>query len=780
MKKFIRIFLLAFIIFVSIAVNLNVEAATTAPTTINMGYGEQLDSYVGGTYFTIKVTTDGKYAYCFDKEKDTPFNMSMKLVEGKDAGVTYIIKNGYPNKSFTGNKKYDYYITQTALWWYLDDTTGTSTLGDYFKSSGPDSHGLRKHIISLKEAAKKAKNTGYTKPSVSLTSANTSFTLSSDGKYYYSGDITVKGTSTTGNITLSLTNAPSNAIIVDANGNKKTTVASGAKVKIRVPASSISKLSADITINARATGKTDKAYLYEPTDSRYQRVVVGVLYSETKTVETSKKYTLKATHVEITKIDAETNKPLAGAKLQLKNSSGKVVATWTTTTRSHIIRNLPAGTYKLVETSAPSGYNLNPEEKSVTLVAGKTTTVSFYNSKKEPTKVIIVKRDKSTGKTVAGAKFILKNSKGEEVASWTSTTKGHSITGLPEGKYTLKETAAPTGYKKSDEVHTVTLKSGKTVTVNFYNEKQPTNVVIIKRDKQTGKTVAGAKFVLKNSKGEKVANWTSTEEGYSITGLPEGKYTLTETEAPKGYEKSKEVYTVTLEAGKTVTVDFYNEKQPTNVVIIKRDKQTGKTVAGAKFVLKNSKGEKVANWTSTEEGHSITGLPEGEYTLIETEAPKGYIKSEEIYTIKLEAGKTVTVNFYNEEEPVITIVKIIKVNGETGERIAGAELVLKDANGNVVKTWTTTEEEYIIEGLAPGKYYLSETKAPSGFVLSTEIIEIVVTEEAEIQTITFYNTPEVEVPNTLTSTSILTIVIGMVTMVVGGSIVFISLRREAK
>ena len=42
-----------------------------------------------------------------------------------NAGVAYILENGYPNKHFTGDSNKDYYITQLAVWWYLDDTTGS-------------------------------------------------------------------------------------------------------------------------------------------------------------------------------------------------------------------------------------------------------------------------------------------------------------------------------------------------------------------------------------------------------------------------------------------------------------------------------------------------------------------------------------------------------------------------------------------------------------------------------------------------------------------------------
>lgn len=601
MKKMIKILIAILILVVSLTSVVKVEAATDAPATITMGTGEQLSSYIGKTYFQIKVTNDGKYVYCTDKNLNTPNNMEMKLVEAKDAGVTYIMTNGYPAKSITGNAKYDYYITQTALWWYLDDTAGGNNLGNLFKSTGADPYGLREHVINLKEAAKKAKNEDYVKPTVSIDSNTSEFIISNDGKYYYSNEIVVNSTSTTGNIKLELEGAPANTVIVDESGSIKTSVASGSKIRLRVTVENVTSLELNMTLKASVTGKIDKAYMYEPTSKKHQPVVVSVLYSETETINTSKKLVLKTTKAEIIKIDKDTNKTLSGAKLQLLNAAGTVVDTWTTTTSAHTINHLPAGNYTLIELQAPNGYELSTLKQAVTIETGKITKVTFENTKK-----------------------------------------------------------------------------------------------------------------------------------------------------------------------------------PTSITILKKDKETDEILPGATFAIKNSKGEVIETWTSTKEGHIISGLPEGEYVVEELNAPSGYIKSEEKYTVTLEAGKPATVAVYNVKEiiEIESVIKISKVNGETGEMLSGATLALKDEKGQIIETWTTTTEDFIIKNVKPGKYYLSEISAPEGFVLSTEVVEIMVTEDGGTVIVTFYNTPIVEVPNTLDTTSKTLLTLGFIATILGGSIILITLRKE--
>ena len=89
--------------------------------------------------------------------------------------------------------------------------------------------------------------------------------------------------------------------------------------------------------------------------------------------------------ISITKVDANTGKPLAGAKLQILDKDGKVVEEWTSDDKAHVIDLLPVGDYVLHEESAPQGY-------------AKAEDIKF--SVKEDTKSLeITMKDKPTGTT---------------------------------------------------------------------------------------------------------------------------------------------------------------------------------------------------------------------------------------------------------------------------------------------------------------------------------------------------------------------------------------------
>ena len=113
------------------------------------------------------------------------------------------------------------------------------------------------------------------------------------------------------------------------------------------------------------------------------------------------------------------------------------------------------------------------------------------------------------------------------------------------------------------------------------------------------------------------------------------------------------------------------------------------------------------------------------------------------------------------KEKKITKLKISKQDITTKQELAGATLVLKDAKGNEIDRWVSTNTPHYLE-LEKGEYVLTEIQAPSGYDLSYEVIKFTVGDNSEIETaIVMYNskTPDTADKNMIFLLSIMGIAI---------------------
>ena len=520
----------------------------------------------GGKYFnadislSYKQNAEGTIIYCTERHDlavswgKMDYNLSKEL----DARYTYIIENGYPNKSITGDKDRDYFITALAIW-YLSEPNDDIFSGFDFNNGthfGKENDST-KYVAELINGAN---NYSHINPSIKINGSTNEFKLSSDKKYYISGNLGVTTTGSVGNYTVSLENAPSGTIVTDVNGNAKNTFGTSEKFMVKVPVSSISSLSNEFNVKVTANGSIKQAYLYEPVNSKYQNV--AVLYPKNINLNNNAKLKLNlTTKVQISKIDATTSEEIPGATLTIKNSKGEVVKTWVSTNKPEVIENLPVGKYTLTEKLAPEGYVLSTE--TVTFEVKLDGTVTKVEMKNKLTEVQISKVDVTSGKELPGATLTIKNSKGEVVKTWVSTSKPEVIKGLPVGKYTLTETIAPEGYVLSTETISFEVKNDGTVTKVVMKNKpeEKTPIYISKQDFTTGEELAGAHLELRDQNGDLIEAWVSTNTPHMIEKLNPGKYFLTEILAPEGYELSTETVEFTVKEDGTVDneIIMYNE-----------------------------------------------------------------------------------------------------------------------------------------------------------------------------------------------------------------------------
>ena len=275
MKNIKRVFngFIALLIVAVVSVTLmpSINAAPNNPTINREGV---MVSYIGENYNWAKFkTSDGKIAYCMDLAKKWPEKTTnVSLVKEGDAGLTYILQNGYPYKTIKGNGEQDRFITQAAVWWYLSDTGQSDKIGSDFTTTATDLYGIRPYIQKLVNEAKQAKESAKTSLDVKVNNSNMS--VSEDGNYFVSEEIapTVSGATS---YKVSVSGAPSGTIITNTNGEEKDTFNAGDKFIVKVPTKALGKTTT-IKVTVLATGSSSKAYIYQPSDTSYQRVVTLV------------------------------------------------------------------------------------------------------------------------------------------------------------------------------------------------------------------------------------------------------------------------------------------------------------------------------------------------------------------------------------------------------------------------------------------------------------------------------------------------------------------------
>ncbi len=281
--------LLITLVFVFTAIS-SISAAPSS--TVIRQDGNPSKSYIGtegkDEYQWAKfITSDGKIAYCMDVDKKWPdAGTNMSLDGEANAGIKYILEHGYPNKKMIDGGEIDRFITQAAVWWYLHDI-GQGTISEVLTTTGAEAYtGTRDNIKSLVAGAKKAGSTA--KASLDVDVNNSNMTLSSDKKYYESVSITpsLSGAST---YKVSVSGA-TGAIVTTTAGNTQSEFKAGDKFIIKVPASSINKTTT-LSVKVSATYTTNKAYIFKPGDTSYQRVVA--LYENQQSLEKTVSLTAK-------------------------------------------------------------------------------------------------------------------------------------------------------------------------------------------------------------------------------------------------------------------------------------------------------------------------------------------------------------------------------------------------------------------------------------------------------------------------------------------------------
>ncbi|MCD7757383.1 MAG: peptidase, partial [Clostridiales bacterium] len=516
------------------------------------------------------------------------------------------------------------------------------------------------------------------------------------------------------------------------------------------------------------------------------------------------------TTVEVTKSDLTTGVELSGASLYVTDSDGNVIDSWVSVAgEAHVIQYLVVGeTYTLHEEIAPYGYLKATE---ITFTVSDTAELQPVEMQDDvPTATLLINKkgeflesvtllSKITGLIEYAFNYVTGNlsdvtfevyaaedihaedgvsedyyKADELVATITTNEYGvATLAGLPAGKYYVKEVETAYGYVLDGEVRYVDLSyQDQDTAVIVYDEdwqniRQTVSVSVVKTEKNTDRTLEGAVFGLYAAEdvvsasgnvliaADEIIELRTTDENGAITftaDLPvDASYYVKEVCPPDGFATSDEVqeFTVTW-LGEDVAVQvfaFSFEDEATTVEITKTDLTTGEELPGAHLEVVDENGAVIDEWVSTIEAHIITELVVGKtYTLIESLPADGYVTAESIEFTILDTAEVQSVVM----EDDVTKVEISKQD-IAGEELPGAELTILDADGNVIESWTSTEEPHYIEMLPIGTYTLREESAPDGYLVSEDVVfEVLDTGEVQCVTMVDEATPTTttDVPKT--------------------------------
>ena len=369
----------------------------------------------------------------------------------------------------------------------------------------------------------------------------------------------------------------------------------------------------------------------------------------------------------------------------------------------------------------------------------------------------------------------------------------YDITGnetVPLGTMTIQETKAPAGYLLNDEVFVRQITAeGYLEGVETYNAPTiPEDVIrgdiqIIKYGENNAETddssadikrpLEGVKFHLESKTTGEVYTIITDEQGIASTtqlkdednergGLPFDTYIVTE-ESPYTEYDPVAPFEVTIDTeGKTLYYILRNDTVDAPIRIEKIDETTGKVIpaAGAQFQILDSEKNVISMTVShypslveidtfeTDASGSFT-LPEkleyGTYYLHEVQAPEGYLLGGEdiqfVVDQEYQWDNPLTVQYA--DAPAMGRIEIVKTDTETGDPLEGAEFTVTAAEdittpdgtihaaaGDVVDTVTSdTDGVAKSKELYLGKYTITETKQPTGYVLPDQTWEVELTYE---------------------------------------------------
>ncbi|EJK6757194.1 collagen binding domain-containing protein [Listeria monocytogenes] len=277
-------------------------------------------------------------------------------------------------------------------------------------------------------------------------------------------------------------------------------------------------------------------------------VTFTIEFNQATAVNVTKDNVAKTGSVVLTKLDSKSRSNLAGAEFELQTKLGvslkdKVV---TEANGQLQIDDLAPGNYQLVETKAPTGYELDATPVEFTIVFNQQAPIQVTKTNKMSTgSVVLTKTDAETKTPLANATFKLVDEDNNVTENLTTDASGKlEITDLVPGDYQLIETKAPAGYEL-DTVPVdvkIAFDQNKALQVTKTNLKTVVSGKVIAEFVDTKGNVLAEKEIHAGIVGDKYALKAKAIKGYTLTKEPTNKAGTFREEDQKVtfvYEKNK-------------------------------------------------------------------------------------------------------------------------------------------------------------------------------------------------------------------------------------------------
>lgn len=242
----------------------------------------------------------------------------------------------------------------------------------------------------------------------------------------------------------------------------------------------------------------------------------------------------------LSSLDRKT--PLEGVTFKITTATGEFVpdengkissnGLYDTDENGQIILKGVTGTLVVTEEKSISGYTIDENTRTQTVVVNPNDTQSlyFYNAPIGGLELVKVNAADKTQRIPNTTFEIRRISDGGLVDTVTTGTDGRVYVPLESGSYYAVETEAGKGFQLDNTPIYFAVEDGKTTTKTVTN-KAISGILIHKVDSTTGESIYGVSFILYDSGNNPIAQETSDDRGYvRFENLTAGRYYLRELE----------------------------------------------------------------------------------------------------------------------------------------------------------------------------------------------------------------------------------------------------------